>query len=101
EEAGAGAGAGVGGGGGGWGGGAGAPRHERSQARRHRPPPMAAGRPRGRDELAALLPDLPRRLTEQELGAQLESDPQRPGALGPELTLAAIEPARLPAVALV
>src|SRR6266478_7276763 len=66
---------------------------------------MSAGRPRRRDELAALLTDLPRRLAEQQLGTELKSNfhrPRgRPRGLQCEFSIAAIEPARLPAVGLV
>src|SRR5439155_26521878 len=75
--------------------------HDRGQAGCHGPPPVPAGRPRRRDELTALLADFPGRLTEQELGTELESDLHRPCALRRKFAVAAIEPAGLPAVGLV
>ena len=74
--------------------------HDRRQARGHRPALVAAGRPRRGDELAATMPDLPRRLCEQELGAELKSDLHAGRGLQREFTVAAVEPAGLPSVGL-
>src|SRR5438132_11136748 len=62
---------------------------------------MAAGRPRRRDELATSLTDLPGRLAEEQLRTQLKPDPHRARVLRREFSVAAIEPARFPAVGLV
>src|SRR5207245_10733286 len=62
---------------------------------------MSAGRPRRRVDLAPSLTELPGRLAEEQLRTKLKPDPHRARVLRREFSVAAIEPAGLPAVGLV